>query len=142
MKIFPEIDDINLKEEDTSRIRRSFLFDKHFIIVDGTPKETTEKEALQCWFKLLLNTPVDQIPIYAGTAFGVNVKEILGKRALPKGYGESEIERRIKEAAELNPALVDCVNFRFLRSKKGMEIQFDAILKNKDIVGVGIAYGL
>lgn len=142
MKIFPEVEDVKLRGEDTSRIHQSFLFDGQFVLVDGTPKEATEKEALQCWFRLLLNTPVDRVPIYAGTAFGVNIKEILGKRALPRGYGESEIERRIKEASALNPALVDCGNFQFFRSKKGMEIKFDAILKNKDVVGVTLTYGL
>ena len=145
MTIFPEIYPIPTESEVDSRIHRSFLFsekEKVFPLADGSPVELSEKDAIEGWFRLLIHTPRDAVDIYQGTDFGVDVTNIIGHRSLPRGFLESEFERQIKEAAKLNPAVRECMNFAFQRTKNGLEIEFDVVLKNKDVLGVSVTHGL
>lgn len=132
MKLFPDSTDITLEEE-SNIIKKSFAFNfdkKQFVIEKGSPKLIKDKEAIKNWITLLLKVYFEGADIYKGKNFGTKIKDLIGNHIYPVGFIESEIERDIKEKAHLNPFIQELSAFYFIRTKRGLNIQFTVILNN------------
>lgn len=141
--------DINLSDlideaaEDTAekdtRIHRSFLFDfdkgQHKVI-DGTPKECTELEAIKQWLQLMCLTGLDKYAVYKDEPFGTSAEFFLGYRKLPYGFIASEIQREVEEACQLNPAIEYVDNFIVSREGRKLKIEFTAHLVHDELLEV------
>lgn len=122
-----------------SHIHRSFLFDfetGQHIMADGSPKETTELQAIKQWLYLMCATALDKYPVYKGESFGTSAENFIGYRTLPYGFVASEIQREIEEAIALNPAISFADDFSISRGSRGMEIAFTAHLVNGELLEV------
>ena len=138
MRLFPEALDFEA-EEASKNLGKSFLFDfdkKQFVMEKGSPKTATKKESIQNWLELLIRTYLDSVDVYKGTGFGMEIKDLIGKRDVPIGFIESEIERELKEKINLNPAIEDLGYFDFKRYTNSILIEFSIILKNGEKVVV------
>ena len=112
----------------------TFDFDERgcgaFRLVDGALVERSGVEAVKQWFALMLRQPPDAIPVYrtdASTALGVDCT-LLQTRA-PLGFITAEIERQVRETAAFNPAVRAVDSFVFTRLRRGLQVEFRALLR-------------
>ena len=112
----------------------AFDFDERgrgaFRLVDGALQERSGVEAVKQWFALMLRQPPDAIPVYrtdASTALGVDCT-LLQTRA-PLGFITAEIERQVRETAAFNPAVRAVDSFVFTRLRRGLQVEFRALLR-------------
>lgn len=112
----------------------AFDFDERgrgaFRLVDGALVERTGVEAVKQWFDLMLRQLPDAIPVYrtdASTALGVD-RTLLQTRA-PLGFITAEIERQVRETAAFNPAVRTVDSFVFTRLRRGLQVEFRALLR-------------
>lgn len=112
----------------------AFDFDERgrgaFRLVDGALVERSGLEAVKQWFALMLRQPPDAIPVYrtdASTALGVD-RTLLQTRA-PLGFITAEIERQVRETAAFNPAVRAVDSFVFTRLRRGLQVEFRALLR-------------
>ena len=112
----------------------AFDFDERgrgaFRLVDGALVERSGVEAVKQWFDLMLRQLPDAIPVYrtdASTALGVD-RTLLQTRA-PLGFITAEIERQVRETAALNPAVRAVDSFVFTRLRRGLQVEFRALLR-------------
>ena len=112
----------------------AFDFDERgrgaFRLVDGALVERTGAEAVKQWFDLMLRQLPDAIPVYrtdASTALGVD-RTLLQTRA-PLGFITAEIERQVRETAAFNPAVRAVDSFVFTRLRRGLQVEFRALLR-------------
>lgn len=112
----------------------AFDFDERgrgaFRLVDGALVERSGVEAVKQWFDLMLRQLPDAIPVYrtdASTALGVD-RTLLQTRA-PLGFIIAEIERQVRETAAFNPAVRTVDSFVFTRLRRGLQVEFRALLR-------------
>ena len=112
----------------------AFDFDERgrgaFRLVDGALVERMGVEAVKQWFDLMLRQLPDAIPVYrtdASTALGVD-RTLLQTRA-PLGFITAEIERQVRETAAFNPAVRAVDSFVFTRLRRGLQVEFRALLR-------------
>ena len=112
----------------------AFDFDERghgaFQLVDGALVERTGVEAVKQWFDLMLRQLPDAIPVYrtdASTTLGVD-RTLLQTRA-PLGFITAEIERQVRETAAFNPAVRTVDSFVFTRLRRGLQVEFRALLR-------------
>ena len=112
----------------------AFDFDERgrgaFQLVDGALVERSGVEAVKQWFDLMLRQLPDAIPVYrtdASTALGVD-RTLLQTRA-PLGFITAEIERQVRETAAFNPAVRAVDSFVFTRLRRGLQVEFRALLR-------------
>lgn len=112
----------------------AFDFDERgrgaFRLVDGALIERTGVEAVKQWFDLMLRQLPDAIPVYrtdASTTLGVD-RTLLQTRA-PLGFITAEIERQVRETAAFNPAVRAVDSFVFTRLRRGLQVEFRALLR-------------
>lgn len=112
----------------------AFDFDERgrgaFQLVDGALIERTGVEAVKQWFDLMLRQLPDAIPVYrtdASTTLGVD-RTLLQTRA-PLGFITAEIERQVRETAAFNPAVRAVDSFVFTRLRRGLQVEFRALLR-------------
>ena len=112
----------------------AFDFDERgrgaFRLVDGALVERSGVEAVKQWFDLMLRQLPDAIPVYrtdASTALGVD-RTLLQTRA-PLGFITAEIERQVRETAAFNPAVRTVDSFVFTRLRRGLQVEFRALLR-------------
>ena len=112
----------------------AFDFDERgrgaFRLVDGALIERSGVEAVKQWFDLMLRQLPDAIPVYrtdASTALGVD-RTLLQTRA-PLGFITAEIERQVRETAAFNPAVRAVDSFVFTRLRRGLQVEFRALLR-------------
>lgn len=112
----------------------AFDFDERgrgaFQLVDGALIERTGVEAVKQWFDLMLRQLPDAIPVYrtdASTTLGVD-RTLLQTRA-PLGFITAEIERQVRETAAFNPAVRTVDSFVFTRLRRGLQVEFRALLR-------------
>lgn len=112
----------------------AFDFDERgrgaFRLVDGALVERSGVEAVKQWFDLMLRQPPGAIPVYrtdASTALGVDCT-LLQTRA-PLGFITAEIERQVRETAAFNPAVRAVDSFVFTRLRRGLQVEFRALLR-------------
>ena len=77
---------------------------------------------------MALHVLPNTVPIYqridGAENFGVNVYQLLSRRALPEDFVKSEIQREISETCALNPDIESVSNFAFNRTKRTLEVSF------------------
>ena len=112
----------------------AFDFDERgrgaFRLVDGALVERSGVEAVKQWFDLMLRQLPDAIPVYrtdASTTLGVD-RTLLQTRA-PLGFITAEIERQVRETAAFNPAVRTVDSFVFTRLRRGLQVEFRALLR-------------
>ena len=112
----------------------AFDFDERgcgaFRLVDGALVERSGVEAVKQWFDLMLRQLPDAIPVYrtdASTTLGVD-RTLLQTRA-PLGFITAEIERQVRETAAFNPAVRAVDSFVFTRLRRGLQVEFRALLR-------------
>ena len=112
----------------------AFDFDERgrgaFRLVDGALVERTGVEAVKQWFDLMLRQLPDAIPVYrtdASTTLGID-RTLLQTRA-PLGFITAEIERQVRETAAFNPAVRTVDSFVFTRLRRGLQVEFRALLR-------------
>ena len=112
----------------------TFDFDERgrgaFRLVDGALVERTGVEAVKQWFDLMLRQLPDAIPVYrtdASTALGVD-RTLLQTRA-PLGFITAEIERQVRATAAFNSAVRAVDSFVFTRMRRGLQVEFRALLR-------------
>ena len=99
-----------------------------FALSNGTPIECDKIDAIKQWIELALHVLPNTVPIYqridGAENFGVNVYQLLSRRALPEDFVKSEIQREISETCALNPDIESVSNFAFNRTKRTLEVSF------------------
>lgn len=112
----------------------AFDFDERgrgaFRLVDGALVERTGVEAVKQWFDLMLRQLPDAIPVYrtdASTALGID--RTLLQTSAPLGFITAEIERQVRETAAFNPAVRTVDSFVFTRLRRGLQVEFRALLR-------------
>lgn len=99
-----------------------------FALSNGTPIECDKIDAIKQWIELALHVLPNTVPIYqridVAENFGVNVYQLLSRRALPEDFVKSEIQREISETCALNPDIESVSNFAFNRTKRTLEVSF------------------
>ena len=99
-----------------------------FALSNGTPIECDKIDAIKQWIELALHVLPNTVPIYqridGAENFGVNVYQLLSRRALPEDFVKSEIKRELSETCALNPDIESVSNFAFNRTKRTLEVSF------------------
>lgn len=91
----------------------SLAFDyaaKRFSIVDGSPVRITGTDAIKQWIELFVRTIPKRYAMYSDH-FGVDVTQLIGKKAVPSGAVLSEIKREVEEGILLCPAIQSVYGF-------------------------------
>ena len=125
-----EAEDVNIPVP-VENIGTSFIYDhdkKSFVMVDGSPKECTQAEAVREWISMMLRLNKKSCKVFEGTNLGISKDELIGSRTLPAGFARSELIREIQEMLLLCPAIESSYNYEFKRNKRTMEIAFTVIL--------------
>lgn len=125
-----EAEDVNIPVP-VENIGTSFIYDhdkKSFVMVDGSPKECTQAEAVREWISMMLRLNKNSCKVFEGTNLGISKDELIGSRSLPAGFTRSELIREIQEMLLLCPAIESSYNYEFKRNKRTMEIAFTVIL--------------
>ena len=120
-------------------IGTSFVYDhdkKAFVIVDGSPKECTQAEAVREWISMMLRINKNSCKVFEGTNLGISKDELIGSRSLPAGFARSELIREIQEMLLLCPAIESSYNYVFTRKKRTMEIAFTVSLHTGETLEV------
>lgn len=99
-----------------------------FIMVDGSPKECNQIEAVKEWISMMLRLNKNSCKVFENTNLGISKDELIGSRTLPAGFARSELIREIQEMLLLCPAIESSYNYEFKRNKRTMEIAFTVIL--------------
>lgn len=131
-------------------IGRAFVFDyntRKFTLSDGSVMECTGIGALKQWSQLLLHTLPDSAAIYQiysdTAAFGVALDRLIGRRYLPTEFVQAEIERQIREACVLNPAIASVSDFKFSRHDvHTMQVAFTVHTVSDESEEVTLDYGI
>lgn len=137
--IFPESVNSSVSLSIDEEVKRSFVFDfktGQHLIQGGMVAETTKLQAVEQWIELMLRTTLDKYAVYRDTVFGHTAEKYIGYRELPFGFIESELEREIREACTLNPAIETLSDFKVVRTVRGLDVTFNAHLKDKEILKV------
>ena len=125
-----EAEDVNIPVP-VENIGTSFVYDhykKSFIMLDGSPKECNQAEAVREWISMMLRLNKNSCKVFEGTNLGISKDELIGSRTLPAGFARSELIREIQEMLLLCPAIESSYNYEFKRNKRTMEIAFTVIL--------------
>lgn len=112
-------------------IGKSFVYDheKHtFVMLDGSPKECTQVEAVKEWISMMLRLNKKSCKIFEDTNLGISKDELIGSRNLPSGFARSELIREIQEMLLNCPAIESSYNYVLTRKKRTLEIAFTVIL--------------
>lgn len=112
-------------------IGTSFVYDhdkKAFVIVDGSPKECNQADAVKEWISMMLRLNKNSCKVFENTNLGISKDELIGSRTLPAGFARSELIREIQEMLLLCPAIESSYNYEFRRNKRTMEISFICVL--------------
>lgn len=131
----------NNNECNASDIGRSLQFDyenKRFIFKDGVAEEIKGEKAVKQWLELMCRTLPNKYPIYADSGFGINTDEIIGYKALPKGFIYSELQREIKENVVLARCIKNIINFSAENVDGLLKIKFTAVLNNDEEVDIDV----
>lgn len=120
-------------------IGTSFVYDHEnnsFIMVDGSPKEYTQIEAVKEWISMMLRLDKNSCKVFEGTNLGISKDELIGSRTLPAGFARSELIREIQEMLLLCPAIASSYNYVFTRQKRTMQIAFTVSLHTGETLEV------
>ncbi|MDO4173725.1 MAG: DUF2634 domain-containing protein [Eubacteriales bacterium] len=130
-------------------IGRSFMFDyqtRRFAITGGAVEECTGIDALKQWLQLLIRTSPGSAAVYEitdDTAFGVSLDRMIGRRYLPTEFVRAELERQIREACALNPAIESVSDFKFSRhDMHTMQVAFTVHTVSDENEEVTLEYGI
>ena len=133
-----EAEDVNTLVS-VENIGTSFVYDhdkKAFIMVDGSPKQCTQAEAVREWISMMLRLNKNSCKVFEGTNLGISKDELIGSRTLPAGFARSELIREIQEMLLLCPAIASSYNYVFTRKKRTMEIAFTVSLHTGETLEV------
>lgn len=133
-----EAEDVNIPVP-VDNIGTSFVYDhdkKSFIMLDGSPKECTQAEAVREWISMMLRLNKNSCKVFEGTNLGISKDELIGSRTLPAGFARSELIREIQEMLLLCPAIESSYNYVFTRKKRTMEIAFTVSLHTGETLEV------
>lgn len=125
-----EAEDVNIPVP-VDNIGTSFVYDhdkKSFIMVDGSPKECNQADAIKEWISMMLRLNKNSCKVFENTNLGISKDELIGSRTLPAGFARSELIREIQEMLLLCPAIESSYNYVFTRKKRTMEIAFTVTL--------------
>ena len=130
--IMPESQAEDIKQPiAVENIGKSFVYDhekKSFTMLDGSPKECNQIEAVKEWISMMLRLNRNCCKVFEGTNLGISKDELIGSRTLPAGFARSELIREIQEMLLLCPAIESSYNYVFTRKKRTMESAFTVIL--------------
>lgn len=135
--IFPQNETVETVEAQRETLGASFVFDyteNRFQLVDGSPKVVTSVQAVKQWLELFVRTGLGKYKVYDGTAFGVDVSPLIGKKQVPRGAILSEIKREIGEGVRLCPAVTSVYGFAL----EGETISFTVRLRSGEEAGVSV----
>ena len=133
-----EAEDVNIPVP-VDNIGTSFVYDhykKSFIMLDGSPKECNQVEAVKEWISMMLRLDKNSCKVFEGTNLGISKDELIGSRTLPAGFAKSELIREIQEMLLLCPAIASSYNYVFTRKKRTMEIAFTVSLHTGETLEV------
>lgn len=120
-------------------IGTSFIYDHEkntFVMVDGSPKECNQAEAVRQWIAMWLRLNRNSCKVFEGTNIGISKDELIGSRSLPSGFARSELIREIQEMLLLCPAIASSYNYVFTRQKRTMQIAFTVSLHTGETLEV------
>lgn len=133
--MFPTIPDNSAEDTNApvavENIGTSFVYNhdkKAFVLLDGSPKQCTQVEAVKEWISMMLRLNRNCCKVFEGTTLGISKDELIGSRTLPAGFARSELIREIQEMLLLCPAIESSYNYEFRRNKRTMEISFICVL--------------
>ena len=133
-----EAEDVNIPVP-VDNIGTSFVYDhykKSFIMLDGSPKECNQVEAVKEWISMMLRLNKNSCKVFENTNLGISKDELIGSRTLPAGFARSELIREIQEMLLLCPAIESSYNYEFKRNKRTMEISFICVLYTGESLAV------
>ena len=117
----------------------SFVYDhesNNFIMVDGSPKECNQAEAVMEWIAMWLRLNRNSCKVFEDTNLGISKDELIGSRTMPAGFARSELIREIQEMLLLCPAIASSYNYVFTRQKRTMQIAFTVSLHTGETLEV------
>ena len=120
-------------------IGTSFVYDhesNNFVMLDGSPKECTQAEAVREWISMVLRLNRNSCKVFESTNIGISRDELIGSRSLPSGFARSELIREIQEMLLLCPAIANSYNYVFTRQKQIMQIAFTVTLHTGETLEV------
>lgn len=135
--IFPQNERLEVVDTQGETLGASLAFDyteNKFQLVDGSPKVITSLQAVRQWLELFVRTGLGKYKVYDGTAFGVDVSPLIGKKQVPRGAILSEIKREISEGVRLCPAVASVYGFVL----EGETISFIVRLRSGEEAGVSV----
>lgn len=133
-----EAEDVNAPVA-VENIGTSFAYDHEnstFFMVDGSPKECTQAEAVREWISMVLRLNRNSCKVFADTNIGISRDELIGSRSLPSGFARSELIREIQETLLNCPAIANSYNYVFTRQKQTMQIAFTVTLHTGETLEV------
>jgi len=128
-----------VKKKEVKDIGRSMKFDfekRQFVFTNGQAEEITQTEAVKQWLETMCRTLPNKYPVYFDSGFGIETDKLIGYKALPKGFIYSEINRQIKENAEIVGCINSITNFSAENTNGVLTISFTAVLNNGEGVDV------
>ena len=146
--MFPEIDvEMDLEEvEDffvpdtvSTTLGRVPLYDfkqRRYVVVDGKIVEATQEEAVRQWVAFLILTKMDKYKTLQGTGFGTYIENYIGLKRNNLGFVVAEIEREIKEKAELCAAISYIDGFEYEQTEGALKIWLTVHMHSGDEVEV------
>lgn len=100
-----------------------------FVVKDGKVTTVTGVEALKLWIKKVLRTKKNKYEIYKTQnveKYGVNLLEIVTSK-YPLTYIQAQVQSTVTEALLKNSDIKSVTNFKFVRDKRLLNVQFDVI---------------
>lgn len=136
--MFPEleIDEINIVENETTQMGKSFLFDfdkGDFVLVNGGLVEADLKTSVKVWIQKLLRTELNRYKIYEGSEYGIQLEDLIGT-SLSSAFVDSEIKREVSEKLTLHPQIDYISDFIIDKSNSTLYITFKVILVTDEIL--------
>lgn len=98
-----------------------------FVVKDGKVTTVTGVEALKLWIKKVLRTKKNKYEIYKTQnveKYGVNLLEIITSK-YPLTYIQAQVQSIVTEALLKNSDIKSVTNFKFVRDKRLLNVQFD-----------------
>jgi phage baseplate assembly protein W len=130
--MFPEleIDEINIVENETTQMGKSFLFDfdkGDFVLVNGGLVEADLKTSIKVWIQKILRTELNRYKIYEGSEYGIQLEDLIGS-SLSSAFIDSEIKREVNEKLTLHPKIDYLSEFNIDKSNTTMKISFKVVV--------------
>nr|DAM70734.1 MAG TPA: Protein of unknown function (DUF2634) [Caudoviricetes sp.] len=107
-----------------------FDFEKgEFVFKNKDAVVLTGYDALKQWIEKCIRTQLNRYPMYKGTGYGANIKDLVIGKSYRFDFAESELRREVETALLKHDDIYKLENFRAVKNGDVLNIEFTLTTK-------------